>query len=90
MMGARIPDNNFTAIDLLRELECARENLENKHVNVVDALILFIENNVGEMRNKRKSKKRKGLLWFYRPTTRSQKAENKEKDKSAQLPGRAV
>jgi hypothetical protein len=59
MMGARIPDNNFTAIDLLRELECARENLENKHVNVVDALILFIENNVGEMRKKRKSKKKK-------------------------------
>jgi hypothetical protein len=27
MMGARIPDNDFTAIDLLNELESARENL---------------------------------------------------------------
>jgi hypothetical protein len=48
MMGVKIPDNNFSSIDLLRELECARENIENKHVHSVNDVPLFIENNVGE------------------------------------------
>jgi hypothetical protein len=47
-MGVRIPDNNFSSIDLLRELECARENIENKHMHSVNDVHLFIENNVGE------------------------------------------
>jgi hypothetical protein len=48
MMGVKIPDNNFSSIDLLRELECARENLDNKHMHNVTDAPLFIENNMGE------------------------------------------
>jgi hypothetical protein len=48
MMGVKIPDNNFSSIDLLRELECARENIDNKHMHSVTDVPLFIENNVGE------------------------------------------
>jgi hypothetical protein len=49
MMGAKIPDNKFSSIDLLGELECAREILENKQMHSVNDIPLFIENNVGEM-----------------------------------------
>jgi tetrahydromethanopterin S-methyltransferase subunit F len=48
MMGVKIPDNNFSSIDLLRELECARENIDNKHMHSVTDVPLFIKNNVGE------------------------------------------
>jgi hypothetical protein len=49
MMGAKILDNKFSSIDLLGELECAREILENKQMYSVNDILLFIENNVGEM-----------------------------------------
>ena len=48
-MGLNIPDNDFTAINLVRELEVARENLGDKiESSKQKENTLFIENNVGE------------------------------------------
>jgi hypothetical protein len=47
-MGVHIPDNDFTAIDILRDLETSRNDLANKNVSAqLHADNLYIENNIG-------------------------------------------
>jgi hypothetical protein len=47
-MGVHIPDNDFTAIDILRDLETSRNDLANKNVSTqLHADNLYIENNTG-------------------------------------------
>jgi hypothetical protein len=48
-LGVHIPDNNFSSVDMLRDLENARSELANKNVNKSShANTLFIEDNTGE------------------------------------------
>jgi hypothetical protein len=48
-MGVRIPDNDFAAFGILRDLETARNDISSKNDNVkTSASTLFIENNTGE------------------------------------------
>jgi hypothetical protein len=46
-MGVNIPDNDFTAIDILRDLEASRNDLAEKCMSRNNEDTLFIENNVG-------------------------------------------
>jgi hypothetical protein len=47
-MGVQIPDNDFAAIDILRELETSRNNLADKNVSAqLHTNNLYIENNIG-------------------------------------------
>jgi hypothetical protein len=47
-MGVHIPDNDFAAIDILRDLETSRNELANKNVSAqLHADNLYIENNIG-------------------------------------------
>jgi hypothetical protein len=47
-MGVHIPDNDFTAIDILRDLETSRNDLANKNMSAqMHADNLYIENNIG-------------------------------------------
>uniref|UniRef100_A0ACD5TS97 Uncharacterized protein n=1 Tax=Avena sativa TaxID=4498 RepID=A0ACD5TS97_AVESA len=47
MMGVKIPDNDFSSINLLRELEHARNGLLEKNEPNIIHQQLFIENNTG-------------------------------------------
>jgi hypothetical protein len=47
-MGVNIPDNDFAAIDILRDLEASRNDLADKYASTkTNSDNLFIENNVG-------------------------------------------
>jgi hypothetical protein len=47
-MGVNIPDNDFAAIEILRDLEASRNDLADKHASTQNySDTLFIENNVG-------------------------------------------
>jgi hypothetical protein len=46
-MGVNIPDNDFAAIDILRDLEASRNDLAEKCMSRNNEDTLFIENNVG-------------------------------------------
>ena len=50
MMGVDIPDNNFTVVDVIRELEKSRANIAEKTENVEKQQdkILFITNAAGD------------------------------------------
>jgi hypothetical protein len=48
LMGVKIPDGNFDTINLVRDLELARNSLGSKHKSVKPlSSILFIESNEG-------------------------------------------
>jgi hypothetical protein len=48
-LGFHIHDNNFSSVDMLRDLENARSDLSDQNINKpTQASILFIENSTGE------------------------------------------
>jgi hypothetical protein len=48
-MGVNIPDNDFTTINMIRDLETARSDLSSKNnMEIQPSSILFIENNTGD------------------------------------------